>query len=176
MCSMKLISLKRMLFLVLPWNCFWLKELQRASLFHNVHAAHSWAWSSYFLPLLSLSLLFSVTCLSPSLVHPSPPLSYNLKTCLDPYHTPSEIVNISADFFFCFFFGGWGGGWWKAITLNSQCQCLWFLVGITYAFVFIFLRLYFCLDLALLEQKGFLICRIVRSLLLIYSDLVWQYI
>lgn len=48
--SVKLISLKWMLILILPWNCFWPKELQRTPLFHNVHAAHSQARSSFFLP------------------------------------------------------------------------------------------------------------------------------
>lgn len=107
---------------------------------------------------LSFSPFLSLVSLSPSL-----PLSSNLKTFMDPYSTPSQIVNISASFFRC-----------KAITLNSQCQFLRFLMGITYAFVFIFLRLYFCLDLALLEQKALLICRVFHSLLLICGDLVLQ--
>lgn len=49
-------------------------------------------------------------------------------------------------------------------------------MGITYTFVFIFLRLYFCLDLDIFEQNAFQICMIFIPLFLIYGDLVLQYI
>lgn len=167
MCSMKLISLKRMLFLVLPWNYFWLNELQRASLFHNVHAAHSWAWSSYFLPVLSLPFapFLSLVSLSlpPSFVLPFLPLLCNLKKIMDPYHTQSKMVNVSASFL---------GG--RQLLLTAGASSSGFLMGITYAFVFNFLQLYFCLDVALLEQKAFLIFRVFYSLLLISGYLVMQ--